>query len=669
MNEGDFDDFVGDEDYVDEDDDYGEEDNADSGMTEDAVSDREEKEEPFVDPFETLSDDDAPWLTPLPQQSVRRFDSGRSMSSFSQFHSPITINRNPLIDLGVVTWNINHMNKTKPKYFSKKYTLARLFTKNPWLDVLVLQEINQVSLQSFPNDILAHGLKLALGPHMVSIGPKGGKGQHEYYPLVYRADRLTFDGCWALHRGRWIACPEGQTIFWTKPQHKKKNKGLRGYASYRPIVVYRMILPGGGFVYIANVHTTPKGSGLSRKHEFDQVKFILQVARARGALGEHWIVVGDYYLDPEASVMDRGHDHGRAGRFEHAVNSCGLDLVIPLSASNQTGLSAVSEHYEIEVEDDGEDEDAEEDGDASKKEKALLFNKLMKAREAGAFTQADPKRAFEHALQSDKRKPKTKGSSDNHLADRVVMFTLGGGNRRIKVVLNKRADFFICTRGLTHRFCGMVSPVSGILHVDPNHNALNWWCTVSDHAPIGAIFCNHDYSAKLAEYRRDFAVTYSDELEDSKMELEKIRARVKFEALQILEGLLNKLYLVPPQAVDHNYWRARRVLVYLSCMLKLVGTDLKVVSRPIPGDAGVEQVFSNEQVYHFVNVEAFARDALRWSPLNDTLVALTYEAARAAYRCMQISGYKVFEFDFVDETDLYDDRDTDENDTRQEWRG
>ncbi|MFZ6182659.1 endonuclease/exonuclease/phosphatase family protein [Nannocystis pusilla] len=622
-------------------------------VVDDPGSGKQEEEDEFVDPFETPSDEGAPWLVPLPQVEVSRLDSGRSVHDPQWTRSVLTIDLSRTVDLGIATWNINHMNQTKPKYFSKKCSIGRLFNKNDWLDVLVLQEINQVSLKSLPDDIAGHELQLMLGPHMVSIGPKGGKGQHEYYPIVYRGDRLACDRCWALHRGRWVACETGTTIFWTKPEHKRKNKELRKYASYRPIVVYRLFNSNGGYFYVANVHTTPKGSGLSRKHEFDQIRFILDVARARQAVGEHWIVVGDYYLDPEASVIDRGHEQGRAGRFERAVTGRGLELVIPLSATNQTGLSSIREEYGIEL--DPDDEESEQDGDA-KAEKKLLFAKLQEAAENKVFESSTPVPALERFLQQQKRKPKSKGASDNFLADRVVLFSSEGG-KRIKVVLNKRADFFICTVGLVKRFCGLVSPVSGILHVDPNHNALNWWCTVSDHAPIGAIFCNQNYSPKLTAYELEFKQTYCEELDDSKLELEKIRARVKFEALQVLEGLLVKLEAYP--TLDYTYLLSRRVCVYLTCMLRLVGVDLTAVSRPIPGDVG-EEVVNNQALREFIQVHAFAKDTPRWSREQDNLVTMVYAAARAAHRCERISGYVVADFDFIDETDVYDDRFTED---------
>lgn len=645
------DDFVVYEDSPDDDGDYIEEGGVDDESVDDESVDEvgsSEKGEEFVDPYETLSDEGAPWFVPLPQLDVHRLDSGRSVHDPQWTKSVLTIDLSRSIDLGVATWNINHMNKTKPKYFSKKCTIRRLFNKNAWLDVLVLQEINQVSLNSLPQDIAGHKLELMLGPHMISIGPKGGKGQHEYYQIVYRGDRLACAGCWALHRGRWIACGSDTTIYWTKPEHKRTNKKLREYGSYRPIVVYRLITSNGGYVYVANVHTTPKGSGLSRKHEFDQIRFILDVARARQAAGEHWIVVGDYYLDPESSIMDRGHEFGRAGRFEQAVSSCGLALVIPLSATNQTGLSSISEEYGPQNDSDNEDE---QDGDA-KAEKKLLFFKLQQAVENQVFHSPRPVPALEEFLLQEKRKPKSTGASDNYLADRVVLFSTENG-KRIRVVLNKRADFFICTKGLVRRFCGLVSPVSGILHVDPNHNALNWWCTVSDHAPIGAIFCSQEYSPKLTDYENEFKQTYCEELDESKLELEKIRARVKFEALQILEGLLLKLETYPQE--DKAYHLARRVCVYLTCMLRLVEVDLNVVSRPIPGDIGAH-VVSDEEVFAFIEIRAFTRDAPRWSPEQDNLVTVVYEAARAARRCRQITGYVVDDFDFIDETDVYDDR-------------
>jgi exonuclease III len=588
----------------------------------------EEKPEP-------LSGNDAPWT-------------GSSRSTIS------TVAFDPIVELGIATWNINHMNRAKPRFESKKSTLGRLFAKNQWLDVLVVQEINQISLQSFANDVKEAGLEMFLGPHMISIGPQGGKGQHEYYPIIWDATRLDFDGCWALHRGTWIPCKAGREIEWTKPAHKKKNPGIRHIRSYRPIVVYRMVTKTGGVVHICNLHTTPKGSGLSRKHEFDQVRYILEVAQQRRAQGEHWIIVGDYYLDPEASVMDRGHNIGRAGRFEHAVNQYGLELVIPLSATNQTGLSSIQSGGQNDTE---EADDKESDADASKQEKKLLFGKLQKAVQEGAFKQQDPTSFIEQFLKSQPRKPKSAGASSNFLADRVVILETDG--QRVRVVLNKRADFFICTRGLVRRFCGLMSPVSGVLHVDPNHNALNWWSTVSDHTPIGAIFCSVDQSIKLTNYERDFKVAYYDEIEKSKELLEKRRTRIVMDALKWLDLLLAKIYSA--QSFDLDCVMALRVSALLTKILLMANVDLRCLRMMPLSDVGLEQRVSNDQLLQFCNFGVFGQQPVRWSMDNDTLVALVCEAARAAYRCQQISGYKILDFDFVDEDDTYFDRDTDEN--------
>src|SRR5262249_26243206 len=143
----------------------------------------------------------------------------------------------------LATWNINHMNLESEKYTAKKNTIGRLFKKNDWLDALVLQEINQVSLQTLQDDVNDENLQLELGPHLISIGEGGGYGQHEYYPIVFRRDRLAFDGCWALHRGVWTRCDRKTTIFWSKTNPN--------YRKYRPIVVYRMLTNSYQYVHFA----------------------------------------------------------------------------------------------------------------------------------------------------------------------------------------------------------------------------------------------------------------------------------------------------------------------------------------------------------------------------------------------------------------------------------
>jgi len=68
-----------------------------------------------------------------------------------------------------------------------------------------------------------------------------------------------------------------------------------------------------------------------------------------------------------------------------------------------------------------------------------------------------------------------------------------------RVVVNKRADFFIHNKGFVRTEAGVISPRGGLLSVDPDHHALNWWRRTSDHAPVGAILSSSARSPKIDE--------------------------------------------------------------------------------------------------------------------------------------------------------------------------
>jgi len=333
----------------------------------------------------------------------------------------------PRVEVGVMTWNINHFENLP---IEKTKAIHRLFELHPWLDVLVLQEINA----SATLDVSGGDLVMEKGPKITSLSvgkePKSSKAktfwdddvkrwitprQQEYYPIIFRASTAQYVRSSALsHKSG----GDESGLCWTKSKVLQKK-----YAPCRPIVVHTFLVQGQP-VNIAVVHTTPVGEGLGRRGEYLQVLPMLEyVSKAEG----FWIVAGDYYLDPEATTQSNTDVLNRQTEelFRTKIGELGLSFAISVSATNQSKLQ-----HDLPV-----------------------------------------------------------------IRDRLKRVIDG----EEAVVLNKRADFFIYGPGFVRAEAGVVSPRGGLLEVDPDHHALNWWRQTSDHAPIGAILSSTQRCARLDE--------------------------------------------------------------------------------------------------------------------------------------------------------------------------
>lgn len=627
-----------------------------------------------IDTREEKEDKNAPWLVKGVNDALtRQLFIAKGLSQ-----QIVTTNTTaPLqhVDVGVATWNINHLNPLQTdKHASKTATIIRFFKQNPWLDVLVLQEINQVSIQSLHQlELQKQGLILALGPKMTSIGAKGGLGQHEYYPIVYRAGSLKYEGCWAFHGGKWIRNTKGsedEEIYWTKPEHKsksrkksnelkgksKKRKGLRNpndYEDYRPVVVHRLAM-GSQTVYVGVVHTTPKGKHLSRAPEYKQVKSILEIAKQRSTAGnEHWIIAGDYYLDPESLVRPKKESEPkvRAKQFETVIDEHGLQIVIPISATNQSVLAR--NHPQDEEDSDEEDEIGKEE---RRKLSEIIGGVVTSNQRPGNL-----RREVEGALREVPRAKRSKFDSENALADRIVLVDSGlDKEASVKLVLNKRADFFICTPTLKFCWAGLVSPCGGLLLVDPNHHALNWWAKVSDHAPIGGIFSNRTVSTKFEKWKEQHKSDYFEQLEDAEKEIQKLKSRAFMQLMDFLEELA-KAYQKQKQDMSPEWCNlARKVCSIMAGILLQADFELSYISAPIPGDTGSsDEEWAKARTYIYETV--FDEDAPRWNPSKTTPESILAEAARSIHRCLAVLSYSIESFDVTDEKDDYVDVDSKRN--------
>ncbi|SFO02241.1 hypothetical protein SAMN05428949_4161 [Chitinophaga sp. YR627] len=91
-------------------------------------------------------------------------------------------------EIGVVTWNIAHFGAGQNSLAFNKKKVAEvvdMFKQNAWLDIMVLQEVNNIDL--FEKLMTGQGLRLVEGTESMAVLRKtGGIGQREDYPMVVR---------------------------------------------------------------------------------------------------------------------------------------------------------------------------------------------------------------------------------------------------------------------------------------------------------------------------------------------------------------------------------------------------------------------------------------------------------------------------------------------------
>ncbi len=403
-----------------------------------------------------------------------------------------------LLDIGIVTYNIHDFKEEDTN--EKNAVFNYLFEKHPWLDVLVLQEFRWGHRKLIN---LGEGIEISYGPPMLSISPGGEVvgirlGQNELYPILFRKKTVKVKASWATYDGnqklvenkgnpdfkkidnltdKKLKGPKKQSnvlylfehdelVLWSKMEHDVRWKEKRPTPyTCRPIIVYDLEVEGKQ-VYVAVVHTTPEGTKLDREGEYRQVKsFFEYVSKQEG----YWIIIGDYYLDPESSVESNTGTSSRQHEdlFETNLGNLGLEFAIPISATNQTKLqqkTGALQHHNTLMSQFGD------------REKGIEVTEKNREEEK-----------YKQYIKEGK-----KGYKDRVLRKR--------GSKKFMVV-NKRADFIVCTQNFQFRQAGLIRPSGGLLVVDPNHHALNWWSQFSDHCPSGAILCSASSSKRWSLYQ------------------------------------------------------------------------------------------------------------------------------------------------------------------------
>ncbi|WP_143087575.1 OTU domain-containing protein [Chitinophaga sp. YR627] len=190
--------------------------------------------------------------------------------------------------------------------------LEEMFAYNGWLDIIILQEINNPALLGKDKTPGAAGggtnkehpeYDTYLGPQLLSAGDTP---QQEYYPLLIRkSSGMEVIKVYQVSTdGEMVEAPP--TINWDK-----------GRGDYRPIVVYEVKKKGVRKpLWIGVVHTTPEADTDKRVAEWNRKLIFREVSEGLNTLrqkaaekGIPLIVGGDYYLTAEAVVADEEGDN------------------------------------------------------------------------------------------------------------------------------------------------------------------------------------------------------------------------------------------------------------------------------------------------------------------------------------------------------------------------
>lgn len=205
----------------------------------------------------------------------------------------------------------------------------QILRNNPWLDVLVLQEVRPDGAALLAQQ-LDDQFALHLGPCMQSVSGKKKLSQREYYPAIVRKSRVLDVRCYA------IACVkpswDGDTLSESsseksEPWTLEEDDGLKAYVYkgpinpiesydtinifwskeeqvYRPVVVYEIDLDDDrkSTVSIGCVHTSP-GEGDDEWWRGPEYEQLVRAFESAGR-GGYWLMGGDYYLSAEARVKE-----------------------------------------------------------------------------------------------------------------------------------------------------------------------------------------------------------------------------------------------------------------------------------------------------------------------------------------------------------------------------
>lgn len=197
-------------------------------------------------------------------------------------------------------------------------TLARVLNQDTnSIDFMLLNEMNS-GMGAFMKEIN----ESTNGQYLVEAGPEmrasGGKGQVEYFPLVYH-NGMEYEGMeYVGTKNGIVTISTEEKVAWKKPENKKrslieargkKKKEVESLNKqlwdYRPLVVHKL-KKNNKSVWLVGVHTTPYGTEFERVNIFKQLEGSLNKMKQRASDANAVLVVGgDYYVAGEARIRSK----------------------------------------------------------------------------------------------------------------------------------------------------------------------------------------------------------------------------------------------------------------------------------------------------------------------------------------------------------------------------
>lgn len=338
------------------------------------------------------------------------------------------------------------------------------FLNNDWLDAWLLNEVNDVN--AFAVALAEHcgQLPIAVGPGPLMIS-SGGRARHqeEFYPIVFRSDRIKVVGVRAINNvGEQARQP--RTIFWDKRGTKYNDE----FDTFRPIVLHQVVLLqcGDAEAWLGCLHTTPSGSEFNRPKIWRQLSKPLELLAAADRRPPI-VIGGDYYLASEAVVDSRGEVLRKERKvFER------LALFDKEWEKDDPDIESVME--EIHAEDP--------DYDLSRVEPEQTRWEAQQIKAAGELSKTD--------LNTVRNVKKVTAEAELGKAGWQLWQTLSGTNWKAKSVQTwlaaQIADYVIGTDDWKCAWTGLLRPTGNLTPLDVRDLAYSrYWRLASDHFPVG----------------------------------------------------------------------------------------------------------------------------------------------------------------------------------------
>jgi hypothetical protein len=438
--------------------------------------------------------------------------------------------------------------------------VVQLFSTNPWLDILILQEVGEgigkleqeIKKVNKKSDLK---LKCIRGPRMHSSSDEASlmqtqsqKGQHEYYPMIIREKddiKLKYLWSWAIGSDGGVIDPIEIDDEFVIPWNKKAEN-----PTYRPIMVHTIEvvneIKGNKKVHIGVVHTTPgtvngkkQDHEFNRKNEYDQLRSGLEKQVEEG---EYWIIGGDYYLFDESRVTqpdpknltqtEKNNILIEFNKFRAEISKMeGSKVQRILSTKRGRQLMKLLNQLDTEEKDTEEKKlmwlinfyKSKQSFADIKKKTRVRVNREDSVRNVLRLT-------FEHNLPSYLKIAQPVSGTNWHGKEKLHNRLIDPIPQRDEIkramyyATARIADIFLHTKDWQKVRVGLMGPEGGVIAADTaSLKYSKYWGEISDHFPVGGRF-----STMKDDTEVDSIFVKSDTAELDKELLEELALLIKF---------------------------------------------------------------------------------------------------------------------------------------------